>query len=97
MPPGVAPQPKPAANSAAAVPPGTGALPEQAMATFCPEVGRLADWSVGLAMAENSPSFAKRKELPQLPRTVAPTKSSTTQVKATFGLLVPPVRLGLPP
>src|SRR5437868_3407110 len=99
MPPGVLPQGKsPVANRAAAAPPGTGwPLLAQAMERACPLPGRFADWLTGLSTLENSPSLAKRKDDPQLPRTVTPAVSSTSQVNATLGFLVVPCRLTLPP
>src|SRR5579872_5827567 len=97
MPPGWLPQAKPAATSIAAALPA-GAVPlVHCNVRFWPDPGRLADWSIGLRMLENSPSLAKRNEDPQLPRTVAPINWSTTQVNANFGLVVSPVRLILPP
>ena len=39
-------------------------------------------------MVEYSPALAKRNEVPQPPRTVAPTISSISQVNPIFGLLV---------
>jgi len=43
-----------------------------------------------LSTTEYSPALAKRKDVPHEPRTVAPAISSTSHVKASFGLLVPP-------
>src|SRR5665213_1266646 len=97
MPPGELPQAKPAAISAWAALPGVDwpLLPHE-RETACPLPAILADWSVGLRTLENSPSLAKRKDEPQLPRTVAPVISSRIHVNATLGLLVEPVSSGLP-
>src|SRR5205085_7439026 len=95
-PPGVAPQGSPAAFRAAAALPADAAL--QVMVAKLPDwPGKLTEASTGLRIFEYSPRFAKRKEVPQLPRTVAPTVSLISQVKATFGLRVIPDRFGFPP
>src|SRR5579872_261489 len=96
MPPGALLQLNPAATSPAASEPAGAAPLLQESVKLVPAVGRLTDWSAGPAV-ENSPALAKRKDEPQLPRTVAPIRSSTTQVNASFGLVVEPVRAGLPP
>src|SRR5882724_8349060 len=41
-------------------------------------------------MTEYSPAFANRKEVPEDPFTENPASSDHSQVKPTFGLLVPP-------
>src|SRR5437763_8614068 len=47
--------------------------------------------SVSFATSEYSLILARRKEVPQEPRMVAPVRSSMRQVNASFGLLVPPL------
>src|SRR5579872_1291072 len=50
---------------------------------------------VSLPTVEYSPALAKRNDDPHEPRIVAPIVSSTNQVNASFGLLVPPLSLPL--
>src|SRR5215469_17436837 len=90
MPPGSELQAKPAANSVAAALPGTGAAPAHGSLSESP-LGKLRAPLASLRVVEYSPALAKRKEVPQEPRIVAPTSGSTSQVNATFGLLVPPL------
>src|SRR5579863_5897592 len=98
VPPGALPQPNPAANSAAAAEPTVGCplLPHWTRAVPKVPPVMLYDPTTGLRTSENSPSLAKRKEVPQLPRMVVPVRSSTSQLNAILALLVEPVRNGLP-
>src|SRR5579871_1965955 len=59
------------------------------MAATCAP-GRFVGTFWSLNTTEYSPALAKRNDVPHDPRTVAPSISSTSQVKANFGLLVPP-------
>src|SRR6202035_1046649 len=91
MPAGLEAQALPEASSTAAKPPGVGwpfapQVMEMPVAPLKPNA-----MSESLATVEYSPALAKRKDVPHEPRIVAPTTSSTSQVKASFGLLVPPL------
>ena len=46
-----------------------------------------------LATTEYSPALAKRKFVPHEPLTLSPRSSDNPQVKAIFGLLVPPTNV----
>src|SRR5712671_2092461 len=46
-----------------------------------------------LEIGENSPKLGARNEVPHEPRIVRPRSSEISQLKATFGLLVPPTSL----
>src|SRR5215467_2208371 len=94
-PPGADPHANPAANRAAAVLPGVGWPFVHEMRATAASPGRPNAPAGSLATVEYSPALAKRKEVPQLPRTVAPTISSRSQVKATLGLVVEPERVPL--
>src|SRR5215831_8223163 len=90
IPPGTELQANPAANSTAAALPAVGEAPAHGSLSESP-LGKLRAPLASLSVVENSPALAKRKEVPQEPRNVAPMSWSTTQVKATFGLDVPPL------
>src|SRR6185437_12576193 len=88
-------QAKPEATSAAANPPGV-ALPLASQLIDTPETPLNPNaTSESLATVEYSPALAKRNEVPQEPRKVRPAVSSTSQVNATLGLLVPPLNAPL--
>src|ERR1700704_4921681 len=56
-------------------------------------VGRFWPAMALFARVEISPKPGARKDVPQDPRTVRPASSEMFQLKATFGLLVPPTSL----
>src|ERR1700680_1288705 len=89
--------PKAAYSFAAPDPAGGDVLPgPQATTTELPPeerpAGRLKDAMDVLNTGEYSPALAKRNYVPHEPLMLKPTSSETSQVKPTFGLLVPPAR-----
>ena len=55
--------------------------------------GRPQPFHATLEIGENSPKLGARNEVAHEPRTVRPRSSEISQLKATFGLLVPPTSL----
>src|SRR5580704_8894376 len=96
-PPGAKPQGRPPANSKAAAEPAVGSPFVQAIERGGPLVtrfaGRLTLPKAVLAIGEYSPAFAKRNDVPQEPLSDTPASWSTSQVSATLGLLVLPLKV----
>src|SRR5690349_18445803 len=55
--------------------------------------GKFQPWMLTLESDEVSPKNGARNDVPQAPRAVMPQSSSSVQLKAILGLLVPPTSL----